>query len=1068
MHPKIFGRSHPSVFFKRAVALSSALVLGAGLAAFAASTSSSPSAKSASNFKAQDFAKNVQPLLVKYCYNCHGNGKHKGDVALDKYPTIADMVKGQTVWETVMHHINTQEMPPPDAMNFPDRAERERMSDWIAGTLYNYDPAHPDPGRVTVHRLNRKEYNNTIRDLIGVDFQPADDFPADNSGYGFDNVSDVLSLSPTLMEDYLSAAGKIMDQAIATDPIPSEKQHFAANLMQFGFNADGDSGDGWMPLSALEEDEVAVILPISGGDYTVRVQAYNKSRGVGGGRGTPATAASTNATTALAPAASPAAAGKPILLTCMIDYTIVHVWGITATSKEQPGIYEARISIPPGKHRLSVENHRIRGGANELQMSNGRIGVQQRNGTIMVKWVELEGPLPNQITFYPAKNLAVTGEGRFNAQGQRILEHNGEVATKFNVPKEGNYILRAKTYAQQAGKETTKMEFRIDGQPVQSFDVLAPATRIPTAGQRVFSTLLLEAQPQVYEFQVKLTPGQKNFSAAFVNDFADPENKDPNLRDRNLIIDHLEVVALDEPAALPPMPPQIQTLFDEAKAANKSNPTSEKAARQIVTTFASRAWRRPVQPAEMDKIMTLFAAAQKDGLAFEASVKLPMKAILVSPHFLFRGEIQLDPNNPESVHPVDEFALASRLSYFLWSSMPDHELTDLAAKNQLRKNLDAEVRRMLASPKSQAFVENFAGQWLEIRNLNFVAPDKETYPDFDDNLRQAMLKETDLFFASIMHEDRSVLDFLDADYTFVNAPLAKLYGIPNVTGDEFQRVSLVGTPRRGVFTQASVLTISSNPTRTSPVKRGKWVLEELLGTPPPPPPPSVPELKNEGQPVAGTLRHQMEEHRANPVCASCHARMDPIGFGLENFDGIGRWRDAEKLVVPKPDALALADANLADANANNADAIAPVAAADAKPVAAVKPAPMGNVVAADTNAPTAADAPKIAETPKPDESKSFPIDASGKLVSGETFNGPAELANILATTKREFFVRTLTEKMLTYSLGRGTEYYDRDSIQKIADDLAKNKYKFSTLVLGVVNSLPFQMQRGEGEHLAAK
>jgi cytochrome c553 len=1058
MHLKILAEKNSAGFASRVVALSIALVFGIGLAAFAAIPSTMPSAKSASDARSQDFSKNVQPLLVKYCYNCHGNGKHKGDVALDKYPTIADMVKGQTVWETVMHHINTQEMPPPDAMNFPDRAERDRITDWIAGTLYNYDPAHPDPGRVTVHRLNRNEYNNTIRDLVGVDFQPADDFPADNSGYGFDNVSDVLSLSPTLMEDYLSAAGKIMDQTIATDPVPSEKQHFAANLMQFGFNADGDSGDGWMPLSALEEDEVAVILPISGGDYTVRVQAYNKSRGAGGGRGrgAPVTAASTNApaTAALAPAPAPdpAAAGKPILLTCMIDYTIVHVWAVTATSKDQPGVYEARISIPPGKHRLSVVNHRIRGGANELQMTNGRIGQQQRNGTIMVKWVELEGPLPNQITFYPAKNLAVTGDGKFNAQGQRIMEHNGEVATKFNVPKEGNYILRAEAYAQQAGTETAKMEFRIDGQAVQSFDVLAPATRIPTAGQRVFSTLLLEAQPQIYEFQVKLTPGENNFSAAFVNEFADPENKDPNLRKRSLIVDHLEVVGLDEPAALPAMPAQIQSLFDEAKAANKSNPNSEKAARQIVTTFASRAWRRPAQAADVDKFMTLFDAAQKDGLSFEASVKLPMKAVLVSPYFLFRGEIQPDPNNPESVHPVDEFALASRLSYFLWSSMPDQELTDLAAKNQLRKNLDAEVKRMLASPKSQAFVENFAGQWLEIRNLNFVAPDKETYPDFDDNLRQAMLKETDLFFESILHEDRSVLDFLDADYTFVNAPLAKLYGIPNVTGEEFQRVSLVGTPRRGVFTQASVLTITSNPTRTSPVKRGKWVLEELLGTPPPPPPAVVPALEETASSSTNqtlTLRAAMEIHRSNPVCASCHSRMDPIGFGLENFDGIGRWRDTERLEAPKPDnALALADANLADANANNADALAPAAP--------VKPSPMGKIAQTDTNAPTTT------------ALQALPIDSSGKLVSGETFNGPAELANILATTKRDFFVRTLTEKMLTYALGRGTEYYDRDSIQKITDDLAKNQYKFSTLVLGVVNSLPFQMERGEGEHLAAK
>jgi hypothetical protein len=442
------------------------------------------------------------------------------------------------------------------------------------------------------------------------------------------------------------------------------------------------------------------------------------------------------------------------------------------------------------------------------------------------------------------------------------------------------------------------------------------------------------------------------------------------------------------------MPEAIKKLFAEAKAANQSKSDSKtKMARQIVAIFASRAWRRPAENSEVDKVMTLYSSAQKDGLSFEASVKLAMKAVLVSPYFLFRGEIQPDPNNPESVHPIDEYALASRLSYFLWSSMPDQELTDLAAHKKLRSQLDAQVRRMIASPKASAFVENFAGQWLEIRNLKFVEPDRDQYPGFDENLRNAMLKETDLFFASILHEDRSVLDFLNANYTFVNNRLAKLYGMADVTGDEFQRVSLVGTPRRGVFTQASILTITSNPTRTSPVKRGKWVLEELLGTPPPPPPPVVPELKNDGQPVTGTLREQMVQHRADPTCASCHARMDPIGFGLENFDGIGAWRDKEG---------------------------------------------------------------------------EFAIDSSGKLVSGETFNGPAELSGILATAKRDFFVRCLTEKMITYALGRGTEYYDRAAIEKITADLAKNQYKISTLILDVVKSLPFQMRRGEGEHFAAR
>jgi hypothetical protein len=321
--------------------------------------------------------------------------------------------------------------------------------------------------------------------------------------------------------------------------------------------------------------------------------------------------------------------------------------------------------------------------------------------------------------------------------------------------------------------------------------------------------------------------------------------------------------------------------------------------------------------------------------------------------------------------------------------MPDDELMGLAEHNQLRTHLDTQVKRMLASPKAQALVENFAGQWLEIRNLKFIAPDKTLYPDFDESLREAMEKETEMFFASVMKDDRSVIDFVNGDYTFVNERLARHYGIPNVTGPEFRKVSLEGTPRRGVLTQASVLTLTSNPTRTSPVKRGKWVLEDLLGTPPPPPPPDVPPLKEDAKNATGTLRQQMEEHRANPVCASCHARMDPIGFGLENFDGIGAYRTKEG---------------------------------------------------------------------------QFPIDPSGKLTSGDSFQGAAELSNILATSKREQFVRCLTEKMLIYALGRGLEYYDQAATDQITTSVAKNQYKFSSLVLGVVKSLPFEERRvGDAE-----
>jgi hypothetical protein len=376
--------------------------------------------------------------------------------------------------------------------------------------------------------------------------------------------------------------------------------------------------------------------------------------------------------------------------------------------------------------------------------------------------------------------------------------------------------------------------------------------------------------------------------------------------------------------------------------------------------------------------------------------------VLVSPYFLFRGDLTPPQKTvataaggaaTPTARPIVEFALASRLSYFLWSSTPDDELLDLAARGALRRNLDAQIKRLLASPKAAAFVANFAGQWLEIRNLKFVAPDKTQFPDFDEPLRDAMRQETENFFAHILRHDRSVLEFLDADYTFVNERLARHYGIAGIAGDNFRQVSLAGTPRRGVLTHASVLTITSNPTRTSPVKRGKWVLEGLLGTPPPPPPPDVPELENDGKPLTGTLRQQLEEHRKNPSCASCHARMDPIGFGLENFDAVGAFRAKE-----------------------------------------------GN----------------------------FPVDASGTLVSGESFQSASDLAGILAAQKRDHFLRCLSEKVLTYALGRGIERYDRPAVDRIMQETAANGYRFSALIHAVIKSVPFDLTRTEPPSLAAR
>ncbi|HUS37248.1 MAG TPA: DUF1592 domain-containing protein, partial [Verrucomicrobiae bacterium] len=313
---------------------------------------------------------------------------------------------------------------------------------------------------------------------------------------------------------------------------------------------------------------------------------------------------------------------------------------------------------------------------------------------------------------------------------------------------------------------------------------------------------------------------------------------------------------------------------------------------EIISRFAKRAFRRPVAKDEVDRLTTLYAMARKDGDSFERSIKVALSAVLISPHFLFRGEIQPEPDNPRAVHPINEFALASRLSYFIWSTMPDDRLFELAEKKTLRKNLAAEITRMLKDPRARALVDNFANQWLQIRNLASMTPDPKLYPGWDNELRDSMRKETEMFFENLMRENRSVLELIDANYSFLNERLARHYGVDGVKGSEFQKVVFKDNKRGGILTQGSILTITSNPTRTSPVKRGKWILENIVGSPPPPPPPDVPELE-EAKEAKGSLRERMEKHRENAMCASCHARMDPIGFGFENYDGVGKWRDKD-------------------------------------------------------------------------------------------------------------------------------------------------------------------------------
>jgi hypothetical protein len=730
------------------------------------------------------YASKVLPFLKKHCFSCHGEGKKKGGVSFDKYKDDESLLKDRATWDVVIEVIEKKVMPPKKSPQ-PTQAEAKDAVRAIGAVLANFDcTMSRNVGRVTIRRLNRNEYNNTVRDLVGIDFKPAADFPSDDTGYGFDNIGDVLTISPILLERYLAAAESILDKAIViTEPVK------AVNLRINGLRPTMGAGD----------------IPKKGGDASL----YAKGEIVG--------------TTSL---------------------------------------------------------------------------------------------------------------------------------------EEGDYLIRAEVYGKAAGKEVAKGALRVNGADLARFEAKATAAK----------------NAATIEGKIRLKAGSARLSVAFLNPFTDPA--DP-AKKRQLFVRNLTV---DGPYNPPPLvlPAVHRKIMDHAK-----NAPPREAAREIVTRFATRAFRRPVGPDEVERLLKLYDKASKQGERFENSVRLALYRVLVSPHFLFRVEHDPPGAIAGQSYPISEYALASRLSYFLWSSMPDDELFALASKGQLRSNIESQMRRMLKDPRSAAFVENFAGQWLELRSLANVSPDPKVFPTFDNALRSAMIKETELFFNAVLREDRNILDFIDADFSFVNERLAKHYGIEGIKGTEFRRVKLPAN-RGGILTQASILTLTSYPARTSPVQRGKWILEQILGTPPPPPPPDVPAI-DDGKALKGSLRQVMEQHRTNPTCASCHQRMDPIGFAFENYDAIGRWRDK-----------------------------------DGK----------------------------------------FDIDPAGVLPDGKQFNGPAELKKILKN-KKDLFARSLSEKILTYALGRGLEYYDRCAVDKIVTALDKKDYRFSVLLAEVVNSEPFLMRTAQ-------
>lgn len=740
------------------------------------------------------FQQKIVPLVAKYCGDCHGGATPEAKLDLIKYHAAAEVLRDRRIWRTALNKITAHEMPPEDQEQ-PSNADRAQLTGWIKAALDRPVPiSEQDPGQVTIRRLNRAEYNNTIRDLTGVDFHPADDFPTDDVGYGFDNIGDVLSLSPILVEKYLRASQRIIEQAL---------------------------------------------------------------------------------------------------------------------------------TIPPP-------------------------------------------PTPTRTRFL-AEQMRASGEAEKVGRGRRRMLSNGDLSTNWNVPQRGDYTIRIRAYGEKAGKDAPHMEFKVDGKVLRSFDV----------------TNEIGSQ-KTYDLQTKLDAGEHHLAVSFTNAFTDDNSKK---RRRALVLRLIEAEESPDSVPAQPLPESYRRLMIERP--ESEHPSADEradTARKILRHFANRAFRRPVQHDELDRLMKLWERVDKDDVPLDRSLQVPLEAVLVSPHFLFRAEPDPEPNNPQP-HRIDDFALASRLAYFLWSSMPDEELFAVAGRGELHSDaqLEAQIHRMLRDPKSKALVDNFAAQWLQFRRIDSITPDKDHFPQFNDELRSAMRREAELFFEHVVHDDRSVLDFVDSDYTFVNERLAKLYGIPNVSGDEFRQVSTKGSHRGGVLTQAAILLITSNPARTSPVKRGKWVMENVLGTPPAPPPPNVPALKDDQHvPLTGTLRERMVAHRANAICASCHKSMDPLGFGLENFDAIGQWRT---------------------------------------------------------------------------EDGKFPVDAAGTLPGGREFKGVDGLKQILLA-QREQFAHCLAEKMLTYALGRGLEDSDAAAVDQIAGAAIRSDYRFSSFVIEIARSAPFQWRRG--------
>ena len=767
-------------------------------------------------------------LLDRYCVTCHNDQLKTGELSLAQID-VAEVGAGADVWEKVIRKLRAGLMPPTGRPR-PDEATVANLISYLETAIDREASAAPNPGRPLIHRLNRVEYTNAIRDLLALEIDGPSLLPGDAGGYGFDNIADVLNMSSGLLERYLLAAQKISRRAIGDPTIPPVIERYALPY-----------------LTLLQDERMGDDLPA-------------------GSRG---------------------------------GIAFPHHFALD-------GEYELRVRLQTNALALGS---RIRG-----------LDIREQID------VRLDGRRIELFT--------LGGEPRSGGDGYEPGYGKADDALVVRFPVEAGTRLVGVAFQERNWAPEGVGPSRL---PAASFGFSAGAGSAQNYGR------------------IEMT------------------------------VDYVEIAGPFD-GSVPQDTPSRRKIFVCRPAQGQDE---EPCARTILSTLARQAYRRPVTAGDVDELVGFFQAGRREG-NFETGIQWALERLLTGPEFLFR--IERDPADAPvgTVHRVSDLELAARLSFFLWSTIPDEELLDLAARHQLRDPavLNQQVRRMLADPRFEALRRNFFGQWLHLRNLKQVAPDPQAYPDFDDNLRAAFERETELFLASQFGEDRSALDLLTANYTFVNERLARHYGIPNVYGSHFRRVTFSDDRRAGILGQGSILTVTSYANRTSPVERGKWLMENILGTPPPAPPPSVPPLpENDDEGVTPTsVRERMEQHRRNPVCAACHNQIDPLGFALENFDGIGRWRTTE----------------------------------------------------ANT-----------------------PIDPSGAFPSGDAFASPAEFRQVLVSRHQDGFLGILVEKLLTYALGRGVEYTDMPAVRQILRTAAEDDYRWSSLMLSIVQSTPFQMRASE-------